>query len=247
MREGPIARGATAGRAPGTLRLCSYNVRKAVGLDWRRRPDRCLDALASVAPDIAVLQEADRRLAPRRAAIPPEAIAEATGLRPLPVAANDVSLGWHGNAVLARPGIALAGVERLELPGIEPRGAAVARLSVDGARLTVAAVHLGLRRSCRRLQIALLLRHLEAAGEPWVIGGDFNEWRDGRVHLELPPRLTVVAPGRSFHAARPLAALDRFALSPGLGVVACGVERGPAARVASDHLPVWIDLAGWRG
>lgn len=239
--------GSANGRGLGTLRLCSYNVRKAVGLDWRRRPDRCLDALASVAPDIAVLQEADRRLAPRRAAIPPEAIAEATGLAPLPVAANDVSLGWHGNAVLARPGVELEAVERLELPGIEPRGAAVARLKVDGAPLTVAAVHLGLRRNCRRLQLALLLRHLEAEGGPSVIAGDFNEWRDGRVHLELPPRYGVVAPGRSFHAARPVAALDRFALSPGLRVLASGVERGPAARVASDHLPVWIDLAGWEG
>ena len=225
------------------LRVCSYNVRKAVGLDWRRRPDRCLDALAGVAPDIAVLQEADRRLAPRRAAIPPALIHERTGLRPLAVAVNDVSLGWHGNAVLARDGIVAHQVERLELPGIEPRGAVLVRLEGRGARLTLAAVHLGLNRASRRLQLALVLRHLEAMGGPVLIAGDFNEWREGSVHLELPQRYVVVAPGRSFHAARPVASLDRFVLGPGLRPVAGGVEEGAAARIASDHLPVWIDLA----
>ena len=232
-------------RSHGALRVCSYNVRKAVGLDWRRRPDRCLDALASVAPDIAVLQEADRRLGPRRAAIPPTLIRERTDLRPLAVAANDVSLGWHGNAVLAREGIEARGVERLDLPGIEPRGAAVVRLAVRGKPLTLAAVHLGLRRECRRLQLAFVLRHLEAIGGPAMVAGDFNEWREGLVHLELPTRYAVVAPGLSFHAARPVASLDRFALGPGLRAVGQGVEQGPAARIASDHLPVWIDLAGW--
>ena len=230
-------------REGGALRLCSYNVRKAVGLDWRRRPDRCLEALAAVGPDIAVLQEADRRLGPRRAAIPPALISERTGLRPLPVAASDVSLGWHGNAVLAREGIVLLSVERLELPGIEPRGAVLARLDLGGRPLALAAVHLGLRRTCRRLQLALVLRHLEAMRAPPIIAGDFNEWREGRSEVELPPRYEVVAPGRSFHASRPVASLDRFALGPGLRATARGVERGRAARTASDHLPVWIDLA----
>ena len=231
------------GRPDGTLRLCSYNVRKAVGLDWRRRPERCLDALVAVAPDIALLQEADRRLEPRRAAIAPETIRERTGLAALPVAANDVSLGWHGNAVLAREGIELRGVERIVLPGIEPRGAVLLRLEADGRPLAVVATHLGLRRACRRLQLALIVERLEAAGVPGLIAGDFNEWREDRDRLDLPERYEVVAPGYSFHAARPVARLDRFVLSPGLRATASGVERGPAARMASDHLPVWLELA----
>ena len=233
--------------APRTLRVCSYNVRKAVGLDWRRRPARCLDALMAVAPDIAVLQEADRRLEPRRAAIPPELIREGTNLAPLAVAANGVSLGWHGNAVLAREGIVLRAVERLDLPGIEPRGAVVARLDVDGHALALVAVHLGLRRASRQMQIPLLLDRLEAAEVPGLIAGDFNEWSDGRAGLGLPDAYALVSPGRSFHTARPMAALDRFALGPGLRAGARGVERGPAAMRASDHLPVWIDLVGWDG
>lgn len=227
----------------GSLRLSSYNVRKAVGLDWRRRPDRCLDALAATRPDIAVLQEADRRLEPRRAAIPPEFVEERIGLVPLRVAANDVSLGWHGNAVLLRRDVVARSVRRLELPGIEPRGAVLVELEAGEVRLALVAVHLGLRRACRRLQLAVILRHLEEADGHPVIAGDFNEWRDGGVHLEIPPRYEVVAPGRSFHTARPMAKLDRFALGPGLRATASGVERGAAARIASDHLPVWIDLA----
>lgn len=224
------------------LRLCSYNVRKAVGLDWRRRPDRCLAALAAIGPDIAVLQEADRRLDPRPAAIPSALIEAETDLVPLHVAANDVSLGWHGNAVLVRRHVDCGAVRRIVLPGIEPRGAVLVELRAGDLRLALVAVHLGLRRACRRLQLATILRHLEEAEGLPLIAGDFNEWRDGRVHLQVPPAYDVIAPGKSFHASHPVAKLDRFALGPGLRATASGVERGAAARTASDHLPIWIHV-----
>ena len=105
------------------------------------------------------------------------------------------------------------------------------------------AAHLGLRRGDRRLQLALIVERLEAAGVPGLIAGDFNEWREERDRLDLPEPYHVIAPGYSFHTARPVARLDRFVLGPGLRATACGVERGPAARMASDHLPVWLELA----
>ena len=44
------------------MRIVSYNIRKAVGLDRRRDPERILAILREVDADIVVLQEADRRL-----------------------------------------------------------------------------------------------------------------------------------------------------------------------------------------
>jgi endonuclease/exonuclease/phosphatase family metal-dependent hydrolase len=52
----------------------------------------------------------------------------------------------------------------------------------------------------------------------------------------------VHAPGLSFHAARPVAALDRIAVNRGVKLERAGVHRSDPARVASDHLPVWADL-----
>ena len=53
------------------MRIVSYNIRKAVGLDRRRDPERILAILREVDADIVVLQEADRRLGRRSAALPP--------------------------------------------------------------------------------------------------------------------------------------------------------------------------------
>jgi endonuclease/exonuclease/phosphatase family metal-dependent hydrolase len=39
-----------------------------------------------------------------------------------------------------------------------------------------------------------------------------------------------------------VARLDRIMVSPGLRVTECGVHHSPAARKASDHLPIWATL-----
>jgi Metal-dependent hydrolase len=37
------------------LRVASYNIRKCVGLDWRRQPDRVLAVLAEIEADFISL------------------------------------------------------------------------------------------------------------------------------------------------------------------------------------------------
>ena len=48
---------------PDQLRIASYNVHKAVGVDYRRSPERIARVIASLKADIVALQEVDRRLA----------------------------------------------------------------------------------------------------------------------------------------------------------------------------------------
>ena len=53
-----------------------------------------------------------------------------------------------------------------------------------------------------------------------------------------------IAPtGPSFHARRPVAALDRIIVGHELGIEAAGVHASAASRKASDHLPIWARLA----
>ncbi len=226
------------------LRLGSYNIRKAVGLDWRRDPSRILRVINRLGADVVALQEADKRLGQRHAVLDPEMIARETDLRVVsPIGGSAVSLGWHGNAMLVRKGIEVGEVERIALPGIEPRGGVLVRIGKGPGALTVVGVHLGLRRACRRLQFAKILTAIGMkALDRAVILGDFNEWSN-RVGLErLDSHFEVISPGRSFHAARPVAALDRIALGRDLRLADAGLESGPDARMASDHLPVWADL-----
>ncbi len=221
-----------------TYRIASYNVRKARGLDGRRDPDRILDVINRLDADVVTLQEADHRLGRRPAALPKDLIAQETDFDVVPLATNDCSIGWHGNAILIRRGIAFGQAERIALPGLEPRGAVVVSLD-DG--LTIIGVHLGLLRSSRRKQLKVIAAHAPNPKRT-VLVGDMNEWNQARGFEALQGSFALHCPGRSFHAARPIAALDRLALTHDLTLVDAGVEQGALARKASDHLPVWADV-----
>lgn len=222
------------------IRIASYNIRKARGLDQLYRPGRILDIVNGLDADIVLLQEADRRLGQRQPALPRELIEVASDYDLVELSANGVSLGWHGNAVLVRKGFAPNHIERLDLPGFEPRGAVRMSFDVFGG-LTVVGTHLGLRRRDRLAQLATLDR-ATAQDRNVVIAGDFNEWSASKGFEPLDGRFKTHSPGLSFHARRPVAALDRFAMTRDVKLYDAGVEQGDLARVASDHLPIWSDL-----
>jgi endonuclease/exonuclease/phosphatase family metal-dependent hydrolase len=221
------------------MRLASYNIRKAIGLDRRRDPGRVLDVVNSIGADVLVLQEADKRLGPRPTALPFHLIADHTDFVPVPLADNRVSLGWHGNAILVRRGLSVRDAERIVLPGLEPRGAV--SVVVDG-QLRVAGVHLGLMRRHRHGQLRQIRLALADCPLPTAVLGDFNEWHPQAGLEEFQDHFVMHAPGKSFHAARPVAALDRIGLSPGIAVHDAGVVETRLARIASDHLPVWVEI-----
>lgn len=222
------------------MRLASYNIRKAVGLDRRRDPARILDVVNHIGADVIVLQEADRRLGPRPTALPRQLIADHTDYEPVALAVSDVSIGWHGNAILVKKGVKVSDPQRIALPGLEPRGAVSA--VIDG-RIRVVGVHLGLMRRYRHGQLRSIRHALENCPHPTAVLGDFNEWSPHAGMEEFQDHFHMVAPGKSFHASRPIAALDRVGLSPGIELRTGGVIESQLARVASDHLPVWVEIS----
>lgn len=222
------------------MRLASYNIRKAVGLDWRRRPERILAVLDEIGPDVAVLQEADKRLAPRPSAIPFSLLAQHGRFMPLDPGPGP-SLGWHGNAVLLGPGFTARVEARLALPGVEPRGALIARVEGPPGAFLLVATHLGLDRASRRRQVAAILAQAGPMGLPVVIAGDLNEAKPASL-VARGRRFRVVTPGPTFHAARPVIAFDHLLLGHGARAAARGVHASPLARVASDHLPIWAEI-----
>lgn len=227
------------------IRLASYNIRKCLGSDGARLPERTVDVLNALGADAIALQEVDRRMGPRPFALPPELIGARTGFAPVTAATSPVSLGWHGQTVLLRSGLRAAAVERLDLPALEPRGALFVDVAPEGGDpvFRMVAVHLGLIRRWRRLQLARIREALAAMPPlPTAILGDFNEWSASGGMEALSDGFHVHAPGRSFPASQPLGRLDRVATGRGLHLLDAGVLDTPVARVASDHLPIWADL-----
>jgi endonuclease/exonuclease/phosphatase family metal-dependent hydrolase len=221
------------------LRLASYNIRAGLGTDLRRDPLRVLAAIAALNADVVVLQEADFRLGARPSALPRDLIEAHTSLLPLAVADNEVSLGWHGIAVLARPDLIAERIYRYPLPGLEPRGA----VAVDLPDVRVVGVHLGLLRHSRRLQLDSIREALDALPpRPTVILGDFNEW-SRKVGLgRLARRYTIVSPGRTFPSTFPLGALDRVAHCERLNVRMLAASGKAEGSHPSDHLPILAEV-----
>lgn len=227
-----------------TIRVASYNIRKAIGTDRRRVPERVLEVLGEVDADIVALQEADRRFGVRSAAIPPLLMDSQSGYRPVPLNVQTDSMGWHGNAILVRKEAEVAAHDVLHLPCLEPRGATMAEVRLNGAAVRVFGMHLDLSGLWRRRQAAAVI-HAAAQGAvmPTVLMGDLNEWSAGRGCLADFARHYHFAPcGRSFHARRPVARLDRIMHCGKLTLKNCGVHESAAARKASDHLPIWAEF-----
>lgn len=226
------------------LKVCSYNIRKAVGLDRRRDPERILAVLREVDADVVALQEADRRFGARVSALPLQLIETMSPYRAVPLTTRPDSIGWHGNAILVRRDIVVEDAAVVPLPTIEPRGAISADLALGGVRVRVVGMHLDISGMRRRHQIRAVLAHVE--GRPRVdatiMMGDLNEWSTHGGALREFARYQVLAPGRSFHASRPVAQLDRVIVDRGCAVEGCGVHHSALAARASDHLPVWARL-----
>ncbi|WP_166416438.1 endonuclease/exonuclease/phosphatase family protein [Cochlodiniinecator piscidefendens] len=225
------------------LRIASYNIRKCIGTDRKRDPHRVLSVINEINADVIALQEADRRLGARPSALPQSLIESQSRYQVAPFALNEVSLGWHGNAVLLGPQTTLLDVDHITLPGLEPRGAVLADIQTPRGALRLIGVHLGLLRSSRKLQLDTITKTIgKRRPLPTVMIGDFNEWSKTKGLCGLPDQYQVFSPGQSFHARRPIAPLDRVAHGPEVSVQNAGVIETPLARRASDHLPIWVDV-----
>jgi len=234
-----------ASHPPGTIRVASYNIRKAICADRRRRPDRILAILAEVDADIVALQEADRRFGARQSALPPELIASHSDYVPVAFDIRHGSLGWHGNALLVRRGIEVLAAAPLTIPTLEPRGAVRADLRVDGVGVRVIGMHLDLSGLMRRRQVRSVLQQSDACDPPLptVFMGDLNEWSVARRCIaDLAAAHHVLPTPPSFHARQPVARLDRIVVTRDIAVDEVGVHRSALAQIASDHLPVWARL-----
>lgn len=248
-----------------TITVASYNMHRAVGLDGRRDPHRVLKVLQEIDADVVALQEADKRIGGRGSTVPHELI-DSHGMyepvhfgvrhkRPLEKArkhaerllkVNTRNIGWHGNAILVKRHIGILDCAVLDLPTFEPRGAVMAELLIGDRPLRVVGMHLDLSGLWRRRQMRAILDAIADRPQlmPTVLMGDTNEWRTFAGCLkDLEPEFHIVPTGPSFHARRPVAALDRIIVHRDLNIEAAGVHMSHNARRASDHLPIWARLS----
>ena len=237
------------------LRVLSYNIHRAIGVDRRFRPDRIARVIAHHDPDLALLQEVDEGVPRSRELDLARELAERLGYPHLAVGHN-VSLrrGRYGNATLSRFPIVRERNIDLSIRTRKRRGCQHTRIELGpglGA-LDAFNLHLGLSAQERRRQLGVLLRSKEmrrvVAATPCVVGGDFNDWRSllrrgmlgaGFESATERGRLAAV---RTYPSFSPQGGLDRIYYRGALRLVAARRCRLNLSRVASDHLPVLADF-----
>lgn len=220
------------------LRVVSYNVH---GLRDDRR------ALASVVrglrPDVVIVQEAPRRFRWRQRCAD---LAHEWGM--LYAAGGLPSLG---NLIVTSLRVRVEVAHHLQYPltpGRHMRGAAFARCSVDGVPFVVAGSHLSTDDAERPGQARLFKDAIFVEPSPVVCGLDVNETSDGRSWRLLAKGLVDAAAEsaatdwNTFPSRAPSRRIDAVLVDPKFIVERYEIPDGPAVRVASDHLPVVVDL-----
>lgn len=218
------------------ISVATYNVHRWSGLNGRGVTDgsRAGYVISELGADVIALQEV---LRPFHGEDPLEAIADGLGLHVAFASTRLHRRGELGNAILSR--WPMAGVSVLGLSSrVERRLAMWAQFHFEGGLLDLVATHLALGDRTRHRQVRSLLEHPHFQGGPTLLLGDLNAWRqckatralDDELHHnhDWPP---------SFPATRPVLSLDRI-YTRGAKVLEIESHASPAARAASDHLPV---------
>jgi endonuclease/exonuclease/phosphatase family metal-dependent hydrolase len=129
----------------------------------------------------------------------------------------------------------------------EQRGLLHSEVLVQGCRVHVVVVHLGLIRASRIRQLAQLVQFIAReipAQDPLLVAGDFNDWGAllSRPLAAVGLRSSSVQVLPTFPARLPLVQFDHVFVR-GMAVLLQQVPRGRAWWRMSDHLPLISEFA----
>ncbi|MBN1869858.1 MAG: glycosyltransferase [Candidatus Omnitrophica bacterium] len=240
-----------------TIRIMTYNVHSCIGMDGKISPQRIARVIGRHNPDIVALQELDKGR-------------KRTGKEDQPhLIAKELEMIYHfhpsvvddeeryGTAVLSRYPMELIRAGRLpgniKKPTMEPRGAIWAAIHIAGTNINVINTHLGLSPRERNSQIKVLLGpewvlHPACQG-PVILCGDFNALPNSQLcrHIkkmfrDAQEKLDNHNPKATWFSYYPIGRIDHIFVGPEIEVTHVEVSRTDLDKLASDHLPLIVDV-----
>jgi endonuclease/exonuclease/phosphatase family metal-dependent hydrolase len=234
------------------LRLVTYNVHRCVGLDRRHSPERIADIVRSLEPDAVALQELETNHRRTGHTHQPNRLAHLLDMDCVYHPARVRAGAQFGNAIFTRLPMRARRSDvlpRHPVVRLQTRGAVWATLRVGDSDFQLINTHLSLLRGERLRQAAALcdewLAHPDCRTAPSVVCGDFNATPACPTYRKLADGLADAA-GHNPHATwpsfLPFRRLDHVFVTPRVTVARVDVPRTDLTRVASDHLPLVVDL-----
>jgi endonuclease/exonuclease/phosphatase family metal-dependent hydrolase len=256
--EKPLRAATSDASAPSSFRVMTYNVHSCIGLDGRVRPDRIAHVIRRARADVIALQEVDCNRGRSRHADQARELADQLGMLHHYYAVFESAGERYGLAIISR--WQLTHIQSSHLTPAdhrlrsEARGALWMRVESPWGALHVINTHFGLRRQ-ERLEQARQLTGEKWLGrlpsdQPVVLCGDLNASPASPAYKRITVALRDVhslssgrPPRATFPSPLPLRRLDHIFVNAALAVQDLSVVRSATAVVASDHLPLWADLA----
>jgi endonuclease/exonuclease/phosphatase family metal-dependent hydrolase len=246
-----------AGDGRPTLRVMTYNIHSCIGLDGKARPERIAQVIRSSRADLIALQEVDANRHRSRRHDQARIIAESLSMSHHYYAISDWNGEQYGLAIISR--YPLEHLQSGHLTAAEPsrraeaRGAMWVRVDTPVGPVHLINTHFGLRREERLRQAELLLGPDWIGGvprgEPVILCGDLNAGPRSpvcrsfsRLLVDAQTQVKNHRPRATFFSPMPVRRLDHIFVSPHFRVEHVLLPRTPAAKIASDHLPVCAEL-----
>jgi endonuclease/exonuclease/phosphatase family metal-dependent hydrolase len=236
------------------MRIVTYNIHKARGMDGRTSIKRIGNVLAELQADIIALQEVFSVCDSVEGQV--ETLASELGLNATFGCTRQHNGRPYGNAILTRWPILQSEDMDITWQHRERRGCIRADLKTPRGTLHIFNIHMGTSYFERRHQVRSLLSSRQLHDDldgPRVLVGDFNEWIKGLTTRMLKEKFESlnlelhVRRRRSYPGLLPLMHLDHIYFERPLRIEKAELIRTRLSKIASDHLPLvatfsWEDV-----
>lgn len=242
---------------PETIRIMTFNVHSCIGVDGKISPERIARIIGRHKPDIVALQELDMRRQRTGGVDQPHIIAKQLEMIYHFHPSIQIEDERYGNAVLSRYPMELIRAGRLpsiiENPLVETRGAIWVTIDIAGTKINFFNTHLGFFPREGIYQTKALLgpewmKHPVCQG-PVILCGDFNALPNSQLCRSIKEVLRDAQVGLDNHSPKatwfshyPLGRIDHVFVGPGIEVTHVEVSRTDLDKIASDHLPLIVDI-----
>ena len=227
-------------QSENSLRLMSYNVRNARGMDEKVDYERVADVIRKVSPDVVALQELDSVTTRSENVDVLAVLGDLTKMYSVYSASIDYRGGKYGVGILSKE--KPLSWKRIPLPGSEE---ARSLLIVEFEKYVYCCTHLSLRPADRLSSVKIINEEAKSYDKPVFIAGDFNGKPGSPEILEMQNSSQTLTNVEipTFPSDKPRETIDYiFVYRQGEKEYTVLQEKVLNEPVASDHLPLFVDV-----
>ena len=242
---GGVSLSSVSAQDASELRIMSYNVRNAKGMDNKTDYARVADVIKKENPDVVAIQELDKETKRSKGVDVLGELAKLTDMTPSFGPAIEYQGGQYGIGVLSKE--TPVKVEYIPLPGAEEERCL---LVVEFEKYVFCCSHWSLTEKDRNTTVALVTNKMKEQQKPTFVSGDFNAQPNDEAIRNLKKDWTILSADKfTFPAPEPTIRIDYICAADPQGKItsdewlnATKNARVVDEPVASDHRPIALEI-----